>query len=117
MTDVEAIEDDDLYRRIVPYYIKKDGSVSSAAFMKDRGKVPGDEISDEIARLSSPTACATGYGDRGFHVVALRAASARELGFEVRHDPLPDYYPHALIVGENSRERCLALARASVPVI
>ena len=114
MPDLEVIEDaDDLYRRIVPYYIKKDGSISSAAFMKDRGKTPDNEISVEIARLTTPVECATRYGDRGFRVIALTARSARSLDFEVRHDPLPDCYPHALIVGENTRERCLALATAS----
>jgi hypothetical protein len=116
--DLEVIEDtDDLYRRVVPYYIKKDGSISSAAFMKDRGKIPDNEISVEIARLASPEECATRYGDRGFRVVALTAGSARSLGFDVRHDPLPDCYPHALIFGENSRERCQRLAAASRQVV
>jgi hypothetical protein len=55
MPDLEAIEDADiLYRRIAPYYIKKDGTISSAAFMKDRGKTPDNEISFEIARLTTP---------------------------------------------------------------
>lgn len=114
MPDLEVIEDaDDLYRRIVPYYIKKDGSVSSAAFMKDRGKTPDNEISVEIARLTTPAECATRYGDRGFLVIALTVGSVRALGFDVRHDPLPDCYPHALIIGDNTRERCHALATAS----
>jgi hypothetical protein len=114
MDELEVIEDaDDLYRRIVPYYIKKDGSISSAAFMKDRGKTPDNEISVEIARLTTPVECATRYGDRGFRVIALTAGSARALGFDVRHDPLLDCYPHALIVGDNTRERCHALAASS----
>jgi hypothetical protein len=55
MPDLEAIEDADiLSRRIAPYYIKKDGTISSAAFMKDCGKTPDNEISFEIARLTTP---------------------------------------------------------------
>jgi hypothetical protein len=114
MTEPEAIADaEDLYRRIVPYDIKKDGSVSSAAFMKDRGKSPDNEISVEIARLTTPIECATRYGDRGFNVIAVNAGEARQLGFEIRHDPLPDCYPHALIVGSNTRDLCQQLAAAS----
>lgn len=118
MADLEEIADgDDLYRRIIPYYIKKNGSVSSAAFMKDRGKTPDNEISVEIARLTSTEMCATRYGDRGFRIIVLRAGSARALGFVVRHDPLPDCYPHALVAGDNTRERCRQLAEVSWAVL
>lgn len=114
MGDLEEIaDDDDLYRRIVPYYIKKDGTISSAAFMTNRGKTPDNAISVEIARLTSPGECATRNGERGFRVIALAAGSARALGFAVRHDPLPDCYPHALIAGDNTRERCRELAASS----
>jgi hypothetical protein len=110
----ESIADaDDLFRRIPPYYIKKNGTVSSAAFMKDRGKTPVNEISVEIARLTSPDECARRYGDRGFRVIAITAGSARALSFDVRHDPLPDCYPHALIIGDNDRDRCQQLAAMS----
>ena len=114
MTEGEPIADvDDLYRRIVPYYVKKNGGISSAAFMKDRGKRPDNEISVEIARLTTADECARRYGDRGFRVIALAAGSARAPGFVVRHDPVPDCYPHALIVGDNTTDLCQRLAAAS----
>jgi hypothetical protein len=118
MCERESIADaDDLYRRIPPYYIKKNGAISSAAFMKDRGKTPDNEISVEIARLTSPEECSRRFGDRGFRVIAITAGSARALNFDVRHDPLPDCYPHALVVGDNARDRCQQLAAASRVVL
>jgi hypothetical protein len=116
MPDLEAIEDADiLYRRIAPYYIKKDGTISSAAFMKDRGKTLDNEISVEIARLTTPIECATRYGDRGFRVIAITAGTARTLDSIVRHDPLPECNSHALITGSNSREKChLLVSRARI---
>jgi hypothetical protein len=113
---VEIADDDELFRRVLPYFIKANNRVSSAAFKK-RNKQPDNEISVELGRLSSPVECAQRYGPRGFRVIALTAGSARSLSFEVRHDPLEDCYPHALIVGENDADRCEQLAAASWPVL
>lgn len=115
--DIVTIADgDDLLRRVLPYFIKADDSVSSAAFKK-RNKQPDNEISVELARLSSPVECAERYGPRGFRVIALTAGAARALSFEVRHDPLEDCYPHSLIVGENNADRCEQLASSAWPVL
>jgi len=50
------IDDDDaLFRRIAPDFVKKDGSVSTNAFKRNR--VPDNEISLELEALSSPEEC------------------------------------------------------------
>ena len=114
--DVVPIEDDDdLYRRLFARYVKADGSVSSAAY-KDRRKKPLNKISVDLARFSTPEETRA-RDDRGFRVAAVRAGAVRDLEFSVRHDPMPENFAHSLIEGENTMEKCLELATATVVVL
>jgi hypothetical protein len=110
MTDLVAVADaDELYRRIVHYFVLDDGRVSSAAFKDRRGK-PDPSISVDIARLTTPEACLAHAPNASFRLGGLLAAAPRALGFDVRHDPEPDNYSHALILGDNSAAKCRRLA-------
>src|ERR1700742_289840 len=82
----EVFDDDGLYRRIAPSFLKPDGSVASAAF-KTNGK-PDDQISVDLARMTTPQRCAERAMRPGFAVGELIAGECRSLGFAVRHDPL-----------------------------
>lgn len=110
------IDDDDaLFRRIAPDFVKKDGSVSTSAFKRNR--VPDNEISLELEALSSPEECSNRGKTPGFAVGRFVARLPRSLGFDVYHDPLPnDEYPdaanyaHCIAVGENDEVKCKWLA-------
>jgi hypothetical protein len=105
-----VVEDGDaLYWRLVEQFVKGDGSVSSAAF-KVNSK-PDNQISTDLARLTTPQESVNRVGRAGFLLGALLANGPRALGFEVRHDPLPDNPAHTLIVGENTNVRCRELAK------
>jgi hypothetical protein len=116
MPVVEAIGDEDeLYRRLFPYYVKKDGTVSSAAY-KDRRGTPENSISVDLARLTTAED-SVARDSRGFRLGGILAAVPREFDLTVHHDPLPDNPAHSLIEGENSMETCYKLAEATRVVI
>ena len=108
---IEIADEDGLYRRLVTYHIKPDGKVSSAAF-KRRDK-PDNEISVDLARLTTPQDCLQRAERPGFSVGELLAPVPRSLGFLVRHDPLEENYAHSLIVGPNDDAKCRSLAEAT----
>jgi hypothetical protein len=108
-------DDDTLFRRIAPDFVKKDGSISTSAFKTNR--VPDNEISLELEALSNPEQCANRGKTPGFAVGRLVARLPRMLGFDVYHDPLPNAeypdlnnYAHCLATGENDEEKCKRLA-------
>ena len=117
MDIVEIQDTEELYRRIHPYHIKPDGTVSSAAF---KG---GDsyELSVELARLTTPEETVQRGRQLGRECVGLAilmAGQARELSQEVRHDPLGPDAPggpnpaHALIIGQKTEPIAKQLARS-----
>jgi hypothetical protein len=108
----DIADEDELYRRLLPMHINEDGTVNSAAF-KRRGK-PEIEISVDLARRTTVVETLARAPHRGFGLGVLRAASVRQIGFAVRHDPQPDNGAHCLIVGENTKQRCRLLAEATV---
>ncbi len=111
---MEQIEDDDeLYRRLAPEHVNPDGTVNSAAFKRRKEYDPS--ISVDLARLTTPQDALAARPHMGVGV--LIAAVPRDLGFVVRHDPLPDNAAHALIEGENNREKSRRLAEATVVLI
>lgn len=113
---VRQIHDNEtLFRRIAPDFVKKDGSISTSAFKKNR--VPDNEISLELEALSSPEECSNRGKTPGFAVGRLVALLPRSLGFDVRHDPLPNEeypdvanYAHCIAIGENDEVKCKRLA-------
>lgn len=112
----ETVEnEDDLYRRLIRYHVKKNGTVSSAAY-RDKGGSPIDSISVDLGRLTTPEETLA-RDDRGFRLGALVAGVPRELGFDVRHVPRPANYSHCVIEGENDMEKCYALAAATTVIV
>ncbi len=120
MEIILPIDDDDtLFRRIAPDFVKKDGSVSTSAFKRNR--VPDNEISLELEALSSPEECSNRGKTPGFAMGRLVAFLPRSLGFDVRHDPLPNHaYPdvvnaaHCVAGGENDEMKCKQLALGTI---
>ena len=112
--DVDVADSDDLYRRILPYHIKPDGAVSSAAFKDRRGR-PLQRFSVDLARLTTPEEC-VGRAGPGFRLITFRAGAARALGFRVWHEPEGGSHAHCHVEGENSNETCYDLAASSWPV-
>lgn len=101
--EVVDIEDDDLlYRRIAPEFIKPNGELASPVYMRD-GR-PDDAVSVDLARFTSPAeSAARGPRATGYTLAAIRAGDLRGQGFTVRHDPQPDNPAHALIDGVRSK--------------
>jgi hypothetical protein len=114
---VEEISDDDgLYRRIRIDHFYKDGSIMPVAFYLN-GK-PDNEISVDLARLSSPRQT-QGRAPKPelFGIGILLAEFPRSLGFDVRHTPRRHNPAHAQIEGRNTMENCDLLARHTSVVL
>ncbi len=106
---LEIVDDDDeLYRRLAPDFVKSDGTVSSAAFK--RGKVPDPEVSVDLARLTTPDETLRRANRLHHGIGVLIARVPRELGLTVRHDPVEGNPAHAVIEGQTSREQPRLLA-------
>jgi len=112
-----GIEDSDsLFRRLHVACFKKNGSLTSATF-KLNG-FPENDISVDLARLTTPGESVNRAGKPGFRLGTLQARGPRQLGFDVVHDPqrFPDTSErdnesHTLITGENTSEHCRELAK------
>lgn len=111
----EVADSDKLYRRIAPGHATAEGDVLSQAF-KYRGK-PADRVSINLARLSNTDATAMRDEKPGSGVGELTAGAVRAIGLDVRHEPLPENYAHALILGAKTNSHCKQLARATKIVI
>ena len=85
---VEIHDDDWLYRRLHAACFKKDGSVSSVAFMTNN--FPDGQASVDLARLTTPEASVNREGKGRRKLGQLQARGPRALGLEVVHDPLDD---------------------------
>ncbi|MGH2352824.1 MAG: hypothetical protein ACRDJN_14545 [Chloroflexota bacterium] len=112
----DRVADEDLlYRRLSWAQVNPDGTVNSSAYKtpsrerRSRGEYD-ISISVELARLTTPEATLSHANRPGGGVGMLIARDPRRLGFEVRHDPLPDNDAHALIEGENNRGKSRQLA-------
>jgi hypothetical protein len=105
---LDIADDDALYRRIAPHCFKRDGTISSSAFMTNN--VPDDQISVDLARLTTADESLARAPRPGFGLGDLLASEPRRLGFTVRHDPIPENPAHALIEGQNTKELCRRLA-------
>ena len=109
---IENIGDSDLlYRRLAPVQVDPDGRANSSAYK--RQSLPDQSISVDLARLTTPEQALMPVQGRGFGLGVIEARLPRELGFAVRHDPLPENPAHCLIEGDNSREKCRRLAEAT----
>jgi hypothetical protein len=116
-SEMVNIEDEDRLLRRVPFtdprYIKNDGSLSSFAFTPRK----------EDRRLSVNFEKLTTYGKsilnvRRFRLYFHKERKYRDLGLECKHDPEPDNYAHALVLGINPNNRKIPrkLARSAVKI-
>lgn len=111
------IDDEDRLLRRVPFtdprYIKSDGSLSSFAFTprkEDRG------LSVNIEKLTTYDKSILNV--RRFRLYFHQARRYRGLGLECEHDPKPENYAHALVLGINPNNRKIPrkLARSAVKI-
>lgn len=106
---------DELYRRLSWAQVNPDGTVNSSAF-KTPSSLRGilgeydPSISVELARLTTIDDVLHRAPKPGGGVGVLVVRDPRRLGFNVRHDPLPDNYSHSAIEGENNRAKSRRLA-------
>lgn len=104
-----TIADEDIvYRRLHQNCFKQNGAVSSAAFKTNSR--PDNQISVDLARLTTPEESVSRKSRSGFRLGELEAGGPRQLGFDVIYDRKPDNSAHSLIVGENSANLCKQLA-------
>jgi hypothetical protein len=106
---VEILDEDWLYRRLHAACFKKDGSISSVAFMT--ANFPDEQASVDLARLTTPEESVNREGRGRRKLGQLQALGPRVLGLEVVHDPLDGNDAHSLILGANSKAMCRKLAR------
>lgn len=109
---VESIGiNDKLLRRVLPYHVKDDGSVSSAAFMT-RSRKPDSACSVFLERMPSA------YDDAGKNrlpsqqLARFAATVAMDMGMTVTHVPTVDLLSHCEINIETKRQ-CRKLATSS----
>ena len=108
-----AIQDsDELLRRLVPTHIDREGRVNSSAY-KFHG-YPDNNISVNLAHLSSIDETAAQAPKPGAGVGSLATAVPRSLSFDVVHDPKPGNEAHSEIRGGNTKEKCRLLAEKTV---
>lgn len=106
---VEILDVDWLYRRLHAACFKKDGSVSSVAFMTNN--FPDGQASVDLARLTTPEESVNREGKGRRKLGQLQARGPRDLGLKVIHDPLADNDAHSLILGATTKGMCRQLAR------
>ena len=106
---IEIIDDNDnLLRRVMflnPSFIKPNGTPASSSFSLKKGE---NGLSVDIERLTTHQAS---IQDRSkFRLFLLNAKFTSSLGLTNQHDPQPDNYAHALIIGNFTRSISRKLA-------
>lgn len=89
----EIKDEDELYRRIHPTFIKSHGRISSGAF---KPKTP--DLSVNIARLTTPEKTLYGYPRHGLG--SLPAGTFRIEKLEIYHVSVSCNYAHAIVYGK-----------------
>lgn len=105
---VEILDEDWLYRRLHHACIKKDGTVSSIAFMTNN--FPDERSSVDLAKLTTPMDSVNRDGKGHRKLGQLQASGPRALGLDVVHDPLEENHAHSLILGADTKANCKKLA-------
>lgn len=107
-------DNDELYRRVAPVYIKQDGSISSKAFYF-KGK-PDPSVSVDLGRLTTKRESVNRARKPDFGLGVLIARNPRIHGFNVHHSPDDENenFSHSLIQGENTKELCYRLAEFTI---
>lgn len=112
MQIVEILDEDDLYRRVPPLWMKGDGSITSGAFQNTRDT---DDMSVDLGRLTTPEE--TALAMEGCCVVSFKAKSARRNEQDVFHDPEKDNYAHSTVRGKKTNRIRRELKKASIVIL
>lgn len=110
MGEEEIGDDDLLYRRLIPWGVTPDGTLSSAIYMRSKPRRPDPEISVDLATLTTPEQTLDA-GPPGFGLGVLKVSEVRKLGFTVRRAPSRDNPAHCIIEGVETKGDCDRLAR------
>lgn len=106
--DLEIIDaDDSLYRRLHrKSHLRKDGTVNSSAFKRYGKPTYDDQISVDLARLTTPKESVNRSEKKcvGFCLGVCIAHHPLALGFSVVHDPEEGNYSHSLIKDQNNTQ-------------
>lgn len=108
MDKVEILDKDELYRRIPPWHLKNDNSITSAAFHNTNHT---DDMSVDLGKLTTPQKTVSSL--EGFSVAVFIAELARKENQEVFHSPEPDNYAHSTVRGRKTRGISRRLAKVS----
>ncbi len=109
--------DDELYRRVFKNHVRKDRSISPAAFMR-KGE-PEQRPSVNLARFSTRDATLNQAPQAmvaQLTVIGILAHSVRSAGLDAEHKERPDNYSHCEITGTNTDVTCSAMADEAYPV-
>jgi len=118
---IETIDDDDwLYRRVPPVFVKPDGTLSDKLFMRNseanrNKREPDPDISVDWERYATPEQSLMQAGRPNHGIAGLQARFPRSLDLTVTHTPDQELRnrAHASVTGnEGSRakQRCFLLA-------
>jgi len=112
---VDVDDKDELYRRVLHYFITSKGVSSGAG--KDKRKHPEHKFSVDCAKLTTPEEyLSRAPNPTAFRLVALLAETPRGLGFKVWHEPELGNDAHCNVEGVNDPGKCDLLAAGSWPV-
>ena len=117
----QVLNSDELLRRVPfdvtdPIYIRPDQTVTSIAFVPRKiNGVLENGLSVYISRLT--TFELSIVNPRKYRLYSIKAERVRQLDLDCIHNPLPENYAHALIVGniKKSKSKQLSLAVSRVP--
>jgi hypothetical protein len=108
--DVDQISDDDLlYRRFHPISLRRDGSITYAAYMRPKTTIPDPEISVNLARKTTPEETLAAAPPI-FGLGMLKTGDIRSLGFTVCYRPSQRNRAHCIIEGAKTEKDCHLLA-------
>src|SRR5690242_10610171 len=107
---VQISDDDLLYRRFHPKSLRRDGNITSAAYIRHKEKKPDSEISVDLARKTTPESTLEAADPPIFGLGELRVGDVRNLGFTVRYAPSRGNKAHCIIEGVKTEMDCRRLA-------
>jgi hypothetical protein len=108
---VQISDDDLLYRRFYYKSVRRDGSITPAAYTRPKTTIPDPEISVDLARLTTPARTLAAADEQLFGLGVLKAGDVRELGFTVRYQPSRKNRAHCIIEGAKTEADCDHLAK------
>ncbi len=111
MDIIEILDEDDLYRRVSPFWVKADGKISSGAFQNTSGT---EAMSVDLGRLTTPERTASLQKDCS--VASFTAGLARSNKQKVNHTPIQENHAHTSVIGKKTQGIKKKLALGSIIV-